>query len=142
MNTVAHPLSDGSQPGSVRTSSPEPVQAAPFPHPLGMSEAVSSALTRGDDNAKSASVPEYDSDLNRRRRPGECGAEHQPFHDSATHNALAESAADEISAPFPNPHVSTSHSCGNSAMSAVTRVPPLSLHEDPCLSAQLAMGIS
>jgi len=54
MNTVAHPLSDGSQPGSVRTSSPEPVQAA----------------------------------------------------------------------PFPNPHVSTSHSCGTSAMSAVTRVPP------------------
>ena len=142
MNTVAHPLSDGSQPAGEANSSRRTLLAAPsFTHPLGMSEAVSSALTRGDDNAKSASVPEYDSDLNRRRRPGECGAEHQPFHDSATHNALAESAADEISAPFPNPHVSTSHSCGTSAMSAVTRVPPLSLHEDPCLSAQLAMGI-
>lgn len=71
MNTVAHPLSDGSQPGSGVASSPRPVQAA----------------------------------------------------------------------PFPNPHVSTSHSCGTSAMSAITRVPPLSLHEDPCLSAQLAMGV-
>lgn len=47
-----------------------------------------------------------------------------------------------LAAPFPIPQASSSQaSAGNSAMSAVTRVPPLSLHEDPCLSAQLAMGI-
>lgn len=33
IQSVAHPPRDGKQPGSVRTSSPEPVQAAPFPHP-------------------------------------------------------------------------------------------------------------
>lgn len=47
-----------------------------------------------------------------------------------------------LAAPLPIPQASSSQaSAGNSAMSAVTRVPPLSLHEDPCLSAQLAMGI-
>jgi hypothetical protein len=45
-----------------------------------------------------------------------------------------------LAAPFPNPHAKSSQSCGNSASNAVTRVPP-SLFEDPCLSAQLAMGI-
>ena len=45
-------------------------------------------------------------------------------------------------APIPIPQASSSQaSAGNSAMIAITRVPPLSLHDDPCLSAQLAMGI-
>lgn len=73
MKSVAHPpRRDGQQPGSVRTPSSEPVQAAPFPIP----QASSSQAT-----------------------------------------------------------------AGNSAMSAVTRVPP-PLFDDPCLSAQMAMGIS
>ena len=64
-----------------------------------------------------------------------------------------------LAAPLPNPHVSTSHSCGTSALSAYDlgalpfSIPPeASAFEvenrfreafalDPCLSAQLAMGI-
>jgi hypothetical protein len=197
MNTVAHPpQSDGKQPAGEAHSSRRTLLAAPsFTNPLGMPDAVSSALTRGDDNAKSASVPEYDSDLivGRRHVQPNSGAEHQPFHDSATHNPLAESGADEISAPIPTPQASSSQAtAGTSALSAhdlgvlplsIPRPAPPSgsggepgipsddaggakmddanrpgrapegvhsytkssraafLSEDPCLSAQLAMGI-
>lgn len=49
----------------------------------------------------------------------------------------------ETSAPFPTPQASSSQAtAGTSALSAHDLgALPLSIHEDPCLSAQLAMGI-
>jgi hypothetical protein len=197
MNTVAHPpQSDGKQPaGEAHSSRRTPLAAPLFTNPLGIPDAVSSALTRGDDNAKSASVSEYDSDLivGRRHVQPNSGAGHQPLHDSATYNPLAESDADGISAPIPTPQASSSQAAaGNSASIAHDlgalplslprpatpsgsggepgipsddaggakmddanrpgRAPHGGFHyakssraaflsEDPCLSAQLAMGI-
>lgn len=55
-------------------------------------------------------------------------------------SSLAARGADESAAPFPHPHA-------NPSLRAVTQasngspVPPF-LFDDPCLSAQMAMGIS
>jgi hypothetical protein len=134
MNTVAQPpQSDGKQPAGEASSSKLISLAAPIPAATVSAVAPSNPKT-GDEHAKSASVPEYDSDLTRRRQRAQCGAEHQPFPDSATHNPLAESDADEISAPIRTTQASSSQAAGQLALNAGDCVPP-SLFDPAFLAA-------